>query len=109
MKANASKHKAMSCDRMDKEDARLTAEIEAFFDQADATDAEEDSLYGVGQQQHDLPAELGRREDRRAKIRAVREALKQETAKRRATELQQMADELRAKAEAPTTSPAQQG
>jgi len=108
MKANASKHKAMSYDRMEKEDARLTTEIEAFFDRADATDAEEDRMYGVGQQQHDLPAELRRREDRRAKIRAVREALKQETAKRRAAELQQMADELRAKAEEATTPPAQQ-
>lgn len=103
MKANASKHKAMSYERMEQEDARLTAEIEAFFDQADATDAEEDRLYGAGQQQHDLPAELRRREDRRAKIRAVREALEQETAKRRAAELQHMADELRAKAEDPTT------
>jgi hypothetical protein len=108
MKANASKHKAMSYERMEQEDARLTAEIEAFFDQADATDAEEDRRYGAGQQQHDLPAELRRREDRRAKIRAVREALKQETAKRRAAELQHMADELRAKAEDPTTPPAQQ-
>src|SRR5262249_50669024 len=96
MKANASKHKAMSHDRMEQEDARLTAEIEAFFNRADATDAEEDGLYGVGQQQHDLPAELRRREDRRAKIRAAREALKQETAKRRAADLQHSADELRA-------------
>jgi hypothetical protein len=62
----------------------------------------------VSQQQHDLPAELRRRDDWRAKIRAVREALKQETATRRAAELQHMADELRAKAEDPTTPPAQQ-
>jgi transposase len=108
MKANASKHKAMSYERMEKEDVRLTAEIEAFFDQADATDAEEDRLYGVGEQPQDLPAELQRREDRRAKIRQVREALKKETAKRRAAELQHMADELRAKAEGPSTPPAQQ-
>jgi transposase len=108
MKANASKHKAMSYERMEKDDARLTAEIARFFDQAEATDAEEDKLYGVGQQPHDLPAELRRREDRRAKIREVRDALKKATAKRRAVELQQMADELRTKAEAPTTAPAQQ-
>jgi transposase len=108
MKANASKHKAMSYERMEKEDARLTAELEAFFDQADATDAEEDRRYGVGQQPQDLPAELQRREARRAKIRAVREALQQETAKRRAAELQHMADELRAKAADPATAPAQQ-
>jgi transposase len=108
MKANASKHKAMSYERMEKEDARLTQEIDAFFAQADATDAEEDKLHGVGQPEHDLPAELRRREDRLAKIREVREALKKETAKRRAAELQAMADELRAKAEDPATPPAQQ-
>lgn len=109
MKANASKHKAMSFDRMEKEDARLTSEIEAFFDQADAADAADDKLYGVGEQQHDLPAELRRREDRRAKIREVREALKKETAKKRALELQALADELRAKADDPSTSAKKQG
>jgi transposase len=109
MKANASKHKAMSFERMNKEEERLSSEIEAFFDQADATDAAEDKLYGVGEQHHDLPAELRRREDRRAKIREIREALKKETAKRRALELQASADELRAKAEEATTSPKKQG
>jgi hypothetical protein len=104
MKANASKHKAMSHDRMVKDEARLTAEINAYFDQADAVDAEEDKLYGVGQQQHDLPAELRRREGRRAKIREVRAALKQETAKARAVELTALADDLRAKAADPSTS-----
>ena len=92
MKANASKHKAMSFERMNKEEERLSSEIEAFFDQADATDAAEDKLYGVGEQHHDLPAELRRREDRRAKIREIREALKKETAKRRALELQASAE-----------------
>ena len=109
MKANASKHKAMSYDRMQKEEARLKTEIESYFDRAEAVDAEEDTLYGVGEQQHDLPAELRRREDRRAKIREVREALKKETAKKRAAELTAMADELRAKAEDPETSSKKQG
>jgi hypothetical protein len=82
MKANASKHKAMSYERMEKEDARLTQEIDAFFAQADATDAEEDKRNGVGQPQHDRPAELRRREDRRAKSwRSVRRS--KETAKKR--------------------------
>lgn len=109
MKANASKHKAMSHDRMEKEEVRLTAEIEAFFDQAASVDAEEDKLFGVGQQQHDLPAELRRREDRRAKIREVRAALKKETAKKRAAELTELADGLRSKAADPATSPKKQG
>jgi len=98
MKANASKHKAMSFERMNKEETKLKAEIEAWFDRADEVDAEEDRRYGVGQQQHDLPEELRRREGRLAKIRQVREALKKETAKARAKELEQLADGLRERA-----------
>jgi transposase len=108
MKANASKHKAMSYERMEKEEARLKAEIEAYFEQAEAVDAEEDQRHGVGQEPQDLPAELARREDRRAKIRAVREALQKETAQRRAVELQVLADELRARAADPALSPTKQ-
>ncbi|HEX6973438.1 MAG TPA: IS1182 family transposase [Vicinamibacterales bacterium] len=109
MKANASKHKAMSYDRMQKEDARLKAEIEAMLQRAEQVDAEEDALYGVGKQPEDLPAELQRREGRRAKIREALGALKRETAKARAAEHVALADELRANAEAPETSPKKQG
>jgi len=58
MKANASKHKAMSHERMLKEEARLTAEAEALLAKADAADAAEDELYGVGQAPQDLLVEL---------------------------------------------------
>lgn len=109
MKANASKHKAMSYDRMQKEDARLKAEIEAMLQRAEQVDAEEDALYGVGKQPEDLPAELQRREGRRAKIREALGALKRETAKARAAELTALADDLRAKADAPSTAPKKQG
>jgi transposase len=109
MKANASKHKAMSYERMNKEEQRLKAEIEAYFDLAEKVDAEEDAMYGAGQQPQDLPAELRRREDRLAKIREVRAALKKETAKARAQELQSLATDLRTKAAAPSTSPKTQG
>lgn len=102
MKANASKHKAMSYDRMVKDEARLKAEVEELIARAEATDAAEDELHGVGQQPSDLPAELRRREDRRAVIRANREALKAETAKARAAQLAAQADELRTKASEPT-------
>jgi transposase len=101
MKANASKHKAMSYDRMAKDEVRLKAEVEALIARAEATDAAEDKLHGVGQQPSDLPAELRRREDRRALIRANREALQKETAKARAAQLSAQADELRATAEDP--------
>jgi transposase len=99
MKANASKHKAMSFERMNREDARLSEEIEAYFDLAEKIDAEEDALYGVGQQPQTLPEELRRREGRRAKIRELRDALKKETAKARARELEDLATGLRARAD----------
>jgi transposase len=108
MKANASKHKAMSYDRMQKEDSRLKAEIEALLQRAEQVDAEEDALYGVGKQPEDLPAELQRREGRRAKIREALGALKRETAKARAAEHVALADELRASA-ATHASPKKQG
>jgi transposase len=108
MKANASKHKAMSYERMQQDDERLKAEIDAYMKRVDEVDAQEDELYGVGQEPTDLPAELRRREGRREKIRKAREALQQETAKQRARELEVLADELRAKAEDPTTSPTKQ-
>ena len=107
IKANASKHKAMSYDRMKKEETRLKAEVEQLIAQAEATDAAEDKLYGVGKQPTDLPAELQRREGRREKIRELRAALEKETAKARAVELTEMADGLREKAAEPTTSSTQ--
>jgi transposase len=105
MKANASKHKAMSYDRMKTEDARLKAEIEALIQRAEQVDADEDAIHGVGKQPEDLPAELQRREGRRAKIREALGALKRETAKARAAELAALADGLREQAADPTTSP----
>ena len=108
MKANASKHKAMSFERMNKDEARLSSEIEAMLKHAEEVDAAEDKLYGVGQQPSDLPAELRRREGRREKIRATRAALKAETEKKRAAELAALADGLREQAAAPATSPQKQ-
>ena len=104
MKANASKHKAMSYERMKKEEARLKAEVEALLQRAEATDAAEDAQYGVGKQPEDLPAELQRRDGRRLKIREALAALKKETAKARATEHIELADNLRAVAPTMKTS-----
>jgi transposase len=98
MKANASKHKAMSYERMAKDEARLKAEIEALLAARASADAAEDAQYGVGQEP----------EDRLAKIRAAREALEQEAAAARAAELVAMADDLRAKVADPTTPPRDQ-
>ena len=104
LKANASKHKAMSYERMNKDEARLTTEIEKYLAKAAEVDAAEDELYGVGQQPENLPAELQRREGRREKIRALRAALRTETARARAAQLVEQADGLRAQAADPSTS-----
>lgn len=109
MKANASKHKAMSYERMNADELRLKAEVEALLAKAEAVDVEEDKEYGVGEEPSDLPAELRRREDRLAKIREVRAALKKEAAEARAAELRIQEVELRAKASEPTTSEQNRG
>ncbi len=103
LKANASKHKAMSHERMLKDEVRLKAEIESLLARAQSADAEEDAQYGVGREPEDVPAEMRRREERMAKIRAARAALEQEAAEARAEELIAQADELRAKAADPAT------
>lgn len=77
IKANASKHKAMSYKRMNETEARLKQEIEALLRQAEQTDASEDAHYGKGRGD-EIPAELARRESRLKKIREAKAALEAE-------------------------------
>jgi transposase len=78
IKANASKHKAMSYDRMRKEEARLQEEVDRLLREAEAADAREDGLYGHEKRGDELPAELAFRESRLKKIREAKEALERE-------------------------------
>jgi transposase len=64
IKANASKHKAMSYARMQEEEARLKREIAGLLKQAEAQDAADEDRYGSDDQNGGLPQELKRREDR---------------------------------------------
>ena len=80
IKANASKHKAMSYGRMREEEVKLKQEIEALLERARATDAQEDARLGVDQTEQELPQELRRREVRLAKIQAARARLEQRQA-----------------------------
>ena len=96
MKANASKHKAMSAERMEQTEQRLTDEIEGLLAQAEAVDAAEDAEFGAGNAAPGLQAEWARREGRREKIRAHLAALKQDAARARAGELRAQAEALRA-------------
>jgi len=78
LQANASKHKAMSYDRMGKEQTRWQAEVEALLQQAEAVDARDDATYGPDRRGDELPAELARREQRLETIRAAKAVLEHE-------------------------------
>jgi transposase len=78
IKANASKHKAMSYQRMGETEQRLKAEIDALLKQAEQTDAAEDALYGKDRRGDELPEELQRRESRLKKIQQAKAELEQE-------------------------------
>ena len=78
VKANASKHKAMSYDRMCAREADLAQQIASLLEQARSIDAREDQQYGRGKTAEQLPADLARAEGRLAKIRAAKTALEQE-------------------------------
>ncbi|MFV1968738.1 MAG: transposase, partial [Pirellulaceae bacterium] len=75
VKANASRHKAMSYDYMQKEEARLHKEIAELLAKAKSADEAEDALHGPDKRGDELPAELARRETRLARIREAKKAL----------------------------------
>ena len=75
LKANTSKHKAMSYGRMRQREAQLKDEIARLVDQAEAQDAAEDQEYGADSDGYSVTEELARREARLAKIQAAREDL----------------------------------
>jgi transposase len=93
LKANASKHKAMSYARMEETERRLETEVHALLEQAQQVDAAEDAQYGRERRGDELPDELARRASRLAKIRAAKAALHAEAQARAA----QAADAGRAK------------
>jgi transposase len=72
VKANASRHKAMSYERMKQAEAEIKAQIDALLARAKSTDEAE-----INEPELDLPAEIERREVRLAAIREARERLEQ--------------------------------
>lgn len=75
IKANASKHKAMSYGRMREKRRQLREEVKDLLAQAEAADAAEDAEYGPDRRGDELPAELRRRESRLKRIREAKRAL----------------------------------
>ena len=77
LKANASKHKAMSYGRMKEEEQKLREEIKKITDLARRTDEAEDAEFGLDFRGDELPEELRRRKDRLATIRAAKKRLEE--------------------------------
>jgi IS5 family transposase len=75
VKANASKHKAMSYARMSEREAALQQQVAELLARAQAVDEAEDAEYGEDRRGDELPEELQRAEGRLAKIRAAKAAL----------------------------------
>ncbi len=95
VKAYASKHKAMSYGRMDREEARLKEEIDAYLEACDVQDAKDDETFGPDHDGFSLPEELRDTQARRNAIaqakreleaRAVEKKEREQEARREAAE-----------------------
>lgn len=73
VKANASKHKAMSYGRMEKKAEELEGEVKRLLAQAQAVDEAEDARYGKDKRGDELPEELRFKQNR---LRKIKEAMK---------------------------------
>lgn len=91
LKANASRHKAMSHERMLKSERQLEAEMRALLRKAEIIDAQEDGRYGKGRRGDELPEELQRRQDRLEWIRKAKAELEAEAAEARARQREEEA------------------
>ena len=78
IKANASKHKAMSYDRMEKRAGELEAEVQRWLSAAEAADAEEDKAFGANKSGEELPDWVADKKKRAEKIRAAKAELEAE-------------------------------
>jgi transposase len=91
VKANASKHKAMSYKRMCETEEKLEQEVEALLQEAQQVDADEDAKYGKGRRGDEIPGDLARRENRLKRIKeakAALEAVAKEKAQAKAQEVE---------------------
>ena len=78
IKANASKHKAMSYGRMTKAEGELAAQIAGWFEAAEAADAAEDAAFGADRRGDEMPDWVADKQKRLAKIREAKAALEAE-------------------------------
>ncbi|MFB0525672.1 MAG: IS1182 family transposase [Phycisphaerae bacterium] len=92
VKANASRHKAMSYGRMKQEEKRLKEEIDQLLSKAESVDQQEDQQYGSDCRGDELPEELARRQSRLKRIQEAKKALEAE-AKAAAEQAQKQREE----------------
>ena len=78
VRANASKHKAMSYERMKKREAELAAQVAKWLEAAEAIDAEEDALYGADKRGDEMPDWMSDKQKRLEKIREAKAVLEAE-------------------------------
>jgi transposase len=91
LRASASKHKAMSYDRMGPRIEELEAQVAALLAEAEATDAAEDDQFGEDKRGDELPPELATKEGRLAKLRAAKESIEAEAREKAAAKAEQKA------------------
>jgi transposase len=96
VRANASKHKAMSYGRMENKAQELEEEVARLLAEAQAVDAAEDARYGKGKRGDELPGELRFKQSRLKKIKEAMQALEQEAK----AEAQERREEIRRQQEA---------
>lgn len=109
IKANASKHKAMSYEGMKKREAELQAEVDRWLVAAEAADAEEDKLYGQkrGDEMPDWVADKQRRLEKIREAKAELEAeakaaAAEETRRREEAEKKRIAEGRKKNGKTPT-------
>ena len=99
VQASASKHKAMSYERMLEEEERLKEKIQEMLEEAEATDREEDERFGRENRGDELPEELERKEERLQAIQQAKADLEKEAKQGRAEEVQAKADRAKERAQ----------
>lgn len=86
VRANASRHKAMSYARLTARQKVLADEISDLMAEARRVDADEDARFGRGKRGDELPVELANRQRRAAALKTARESIEAEAAARARTD-----------------------
>jgi transposase len=105
VKANASKHKAMSYGRMKHEEPELAALVKKWLEAAEATDRREDAEHGADRRGDELPAWVASKQKRLEKIREAKGALEAEARAKAAAQKKREAKRSRPSRKLPAVPP----